>query len=528
MEYSKRITDEGFIMNLFRNLFKLKRVPVVADHVMADMLIKDRKGNEIVLENFHCNDIDMPLTIGFFYNETFYSFKSINMVKDSTNYLEKPLEIYATYKRKLSRYEVKDIDNTLLKIRGQDQVFRIKDISTKGLSFESDIGFEAGSIINNIEIILEGSQTICLDAVVKYCNTKGTRNVYGLAFTDINWFDTRALFLYIFKNSYPNVKTLAEFDKESIRQLFEAYLVKLPESIGRKRFDDMIVTMNQIKSNKEISASLVYVKDDNMLLSTVSALRIYNRTFLGHQLVAIPQSATNIKSKADIYYGLADYILNNKYMEYYISYYVTLLRWHDLMFQRIESYINDKNKFTISKILFYTYSTGCDSKYEQLEYHVEVMNDPGDFLEYCHKHLEPIEIGAYSYDKDFYLEEIKQVYEALGLYITRRLWCIRRKNTVVAYIVGECGSNGLNLFNLIDMARFMFIDENDKQNIIKAALEQLVKYYRRYQKDNFSLVFQAENMDIDIEGLVPNQSWARIIMNKEGGIEYKRLIKMLL
>ncbi|MFZ5989945.1 MAG: PilZ domain-containing protein [Bacillota bacterium] len=532
MEYSKRITDERFIINLFRNLFRLKRIPVVADHVMADMLIKDRRGNEIVLENYGRNQlsVDTSISIGFFYNETFYSFTSLKTMKDSVYYLEKPPEIYAAYKRQLNRYIVKDIDNILLKIAGKDNVFKVKDISIKGLSFESDVGYEVGTIINNIEIILDGSQTIFLDGAIKYRNANDSGSTYGLAFTDIDWFSIRTLFLYIFKNSYPNIKSLAEFDKESIRKLFEAYLVKLPESIGKKRFEDMIVTMNHIKSNQEISASLVYVKDDNLLLSTASALRIYNRTFLGHQLVAIPQSATNIRSRADIYYSLADYALNNKYFDYYISYYVTLLSWHDLMFQSIENYISEKNKVLINKIQFFAYSTECNFKYEQKDYQVEVLNDPEVFLEFCNNHLEPIEVKAYSYESDFYLEEIKQVYEALGLYISRKLWCVKRNRTIVAYIVGESSSNGLNLFNLMDMVRFIFVDtdEKDKESIIKASLEQISKYYQRYKKDSFNLVLQGENNDINIEGLIPNQSWARVIMNKEGGIEYKKLIKLLL
>lgn len=292
----------------------------------------------------------------------------------------------------------------------------------------------------------------------------------------------------------------------------------------------MIDTLNILKTNQEISASLVYVKDDNSLLSTASALRIYNRTFLGHQLVAVPQSATNIRSRADIYYGLADYMINNKYWEYYISYYITLLSWHDLMFQSIESYINDKNKFMINKIQFYTCRTGYNFRYEKDTYQLEVMNNPNDFLEHCNKNMQPIEIKAYSYDSDFYLEEIKQVYEALGLYITRKLWCVKRNNNVVAYIVGECSSNGLNLFNLMDMVRFTFTDINDKdkQSIIEASLEQILQYYIRYQKDNFNLVLQGEDNNIHIEGVIPNQSWARIIMNKEGGNEYRKLIKLLL
>ena len=534
MEYAKRIIDERFIVNLFRNLYKQKKVPVVAEHVMADMLINDRKGNNIVLENFEHNptSISESIQIGFFYNETFYSFTSTKIIKDSVYHLEKPQEIYATYKRQLNRYIVKDIDNIRLRIAGHVKEFNVKDISIKGLSFESDTMYEVGSIIDNIEMTLEDSQTIFLDAVVKYRNsaTSDKTYIYGLSFTDIDWFSIRTLFLFIFKNSYPNVKSLTEFDKESIRKLFEAYLVKLPDAIGRKRFDDMIVTMNHIKSNQEISASLVYVKDDNLLLSTASALRIYNRTFLGHQLVAVPQSATNIRSRADIYYGLADYTINNKYFEYYISYYVTLLSWHDLMFQSIENYISDKKKFLISKIQFYTYSTELNPKYQNHNYNIELMNDPDDFLEYCKKHMESLEIEAYSYNNDFYLEEIKQVYEATGLFISRKLWCVKCNGSVCAYIVGECSSNGLNLFNLMDMVRFIFIDPEsmNKQEIIDVSLEQIVQYYRRYNKDSFSLVLQGENTDINIEGLIPNQSWARVIMNKDGGIEYKKLIKLLL
>ncbi|MDP4181361.1 MAG: PilZ domain-containing protein [Bacillota bacterium] len=527
---TKKITDEKFILNLFRNLYKLRNINVLAHQTMSVMVIKDRKGNEIVLhtsEHDKLSDNEI-LNIGFFYNESFYSFKTQITFKDAVYYLQRPDEIYETDKRQLNRYEIKENENILLKIGDHDGVFKVENISTSGLSFASDLDIEMGSIIRNIEIMMEDSQIIYVDAVVKHRNTQEGLNTYGVAFVDIDWFSVRELFLYIFKKNYPEVRILAEFDKDNIRRLFETYLERLPETIGKKRFEDMINTMNRIKNNKEISANLVYVKDNENLISTASTLRIYNRTFLGHQLVATPQSVTNVRSRAHIYYGASDYMINNKYFEYYISYYVTHLSWHDLMFQRIESYINDKSKFYISKIQFYNYNTGCNIKYARNEYIVEAMNEPESFIEYCNNKLEPIEIKAYSYDRDFYLEEIKQVYEALGLFIVRKLWSVMRNGSIVAYIIIECGSNGLNLFNLIDMARFIFIDENDKHNIIEAALENLLKYYRKYQKDNFNVVIQAEADDIKIEGLIPNQSWARAILNKEGAIEYRKLIKLIL
>lgn len=531
MDNYKSIIDEKFITNLFRKLYKLKKIPVVAGHIMTEMLVLERKGNEIILENFEHNPTEVitEIKIGFFYNETFYSFTSIATMKESIYYIEKPQEIHATYKRQLNRYVITDTDDIKLKIGSFDNIFKAKDFSIKGLSFESSIGFEVGAVIS-MEIILGSSESIFVEGIVKYNNIVDSYFVHGIYFTDIDWFSIRKLFMYIFKNSYPNVKLLSEFAKESIHELFEPYLVKIPEPISSRRFDDMISTMNQIKSNQEFSASFVYVNNDNMLISTASALRIYNRTFLGHQLVAIPQSATNIRSRADIYFSLADYCINNKYFEYYISYYVTLLSWHDLMFKSIENYINDKNKFLIKKIQFYTVNTENICKCPQEEYQVNIMNDPKDFIEYCYKHLEPLEIKAYSYTSDFYMDEIKQVYEALGLYIARKLWCVKHNNRVVAYIVAESSNSGLNLFNLMDMSRFLFVDpeEENKQAIIESSLSQIKEFYQRYQKDSFNVVIQGENIDINIEVLIPNQSWATVIMNKEGGIEYKKLIKLVL
>lgn len=533
MDYSKKIVDEKLILSLFRKLHKIKVIRVVAGHVMADMLILDRKGDDIILENFEIAplDVSMKVDVGFFYNDTFYSFATLITNKDSVYHIEKPGEVYITYKRELSRYQARDSDNIRLLIDGYDNYFEVKDLSIKGLAFKSNLNYEVGNTINNLEIILYEAQSIRFDAIVKHKKTDGNINTYGLYFIDIDWFSIRTIFLYILKNSYPNVNHLADYDKENIRSLFQAYLCKIPSDIANKRFDDMINLMDKNKTYPELAANLVYVNGENSLISTASALRIYNNTYLGHQLVAAPNSATNIRSRADIYYSLCYYLINNKYFKYYISYYVTQLTWHDLMFKSVERCINDRSKIRIDEIQFYTCNMLNNFDYlKSHDYIIEALNDPRDFLGYCNKNLSPLEVNAYCYGEDFYLEGIKQVYEAVGLYISRKLWCVKKDDRIVAYIVAESSSKGLNLFNLMDMARFIFVNgkEREKEDIIRAALGELNKYYKRYEKDNYNIVFDGEKVDLSIEGVNLNQAWARVITDRLGSIEYSKHIKLFL
>jgi hypothetical protein len=235
----------------------------------------------------------------------------------------------------------------------------------------------------------------------------------------------------------------------------------------------------------------------------------------------------NIRSKMDIYDALITYFLNHEHFNYYLAYFNSDLSWHRAMYERIIDYINDKSKFIFEELVLFTVKT--ENCYEQVNigYDVEKLHDPKEFLEFTALNMKPLIANCYCYNNQFNLDKISNIYEMKELLLKRVLFRVTNSNEVIAYIVAEVYSTGLNLYNLIDCCRIYFVNTNniDLNQLLKSALPTLNKFYSKYSK-KYYYIFISKNYDLNFNNLVINNfqkslDAGRVIGSREGMAEYR-------
>jgi hypothetical protein len=255
-------------------------------------------------------------------------------------------------------------------------------------------------------------------------------------------------------------------------------------------------------------------------------LRIYNRTFLGHQLAAVPQAKTCFRSKIDVYLSILDYMLNSPYGDYYLAYFSSEEEWHHEMYKKMGNYINDETKVIMDYLYFYEQEvnpvramTATDSG------NIAVLDDLQEFTAFCRQNLPDLEANTYAYNKRVSLTEVKQLYELLGLFAARRIWRIS-DGQKTAYAVAEVYSDGLNLFNLLDTCRVYFPQGQEfRPDFWEELLPQVALFYIGFQKTKFNLMFKGNvGNQLALPGLRYLELLARVMANRTTAAEYKKFV----
>jgi hypothetical protein len=425
-----------------------------------------------------------------------------------------------------------EYEEAYIHIPEKAQRYRLLEICTRELSFISGENFlEEDLAIRNITVIIPNGLEFTVDARFKGCRpyTNGAY-VCTLSLPDIQWPVYHGLFSYIFEKNYPALKPVNSFSKREIYNLFDksGYLDLKSRQEMDSNFKKMLSILDRIGEKTHIIKNLVYYENEKAL-TIGSALRIYDRTFLGHHLASLPEAKLNLKSKTDVYLGLADFMSNHPYFQYYLTYFNDQLSWHNKMYKRFCRYINNENKFYHDSMHFFEYKIGIRGEERPDGYQCAALDRPDEFITFCQHSLPPIVINCYNYNgENFNLMEVKQLYEVLDLFMARRLWRICRNGRVEAYAVAEAYTDGLNLYNLLDMCRIYPASGNTDLNpVLQAVLPDAGRFFRNFGKDRFNVLFRADAQpcgSIEIPGMHYHALAGRVIVSQEAAVEYRKLL----
>jgi amino acid adenylation domain-containing protein/thioester reductase-like protein len=537
----KKIDNKKYVLDLFKNLSRQKEIPVLIQSNnqknFAVMSFSAQKNEELYISMESIKTelvIGTELEIRFFYKEIFYTFQTqIIGLSESKATFQCPSTIFTSFKRLINRYKIEPHVEAYVCLNLPDQQFRLRDINTKGLSLISGAQlFCEGERIRNLFVKIADEIEIRADAEVKHSSINSVgQYVYGLIFVELEWTVYQRLFNYIFQKSYPDFKSLADFTMEELADLYDEsrYISLKPKDDDDQSFMDLIASMEQLNYKPELASNLIYFKNGK-LLTVGSVLRIYDRTFLGQQLLLAPGARLNPKAKTDIYIGLADFMLNHPYFEYYITYISNDLEWHQEIFGKINERIYDRDKFIYDQVCFYEYNlTEMDTLDIPDGYRIEALDDPAGFLSYTAENLPLLENQCYHYQLgSFYLDEIKQAYRAFGFNVHRKLWRVLRDETVVAYVVAEAFSEALNPFKVTDTCRIYSVNVNDNINrLLQATLPEVSGFFVTLHQKIFNVVISVlENRqsNIEIPGLKRKNTLGRVMASREGLSDYKKLM----
>jgi len=533
---NKQIDNSIFVLDILRNVSRIKELQASAifsaDYFEQGTLLYLRKEKKIFFKpNKPSNNfiIGKNLIISFLLKETIFEFESpVLAISNSLIQLALPKIFKSSFERKYSRYSPNMNDDIYVKLPDNNN-YSVKDINTAGVSFYStNLNFEIDHLIRNICVFFNNTE-VCIDAKIKYILPLSDSSIlYGTEFVNIDWFANYALFKYIFENTYPNIKEITDFSKESIYNLYEEsdyFKIKPREEIN-KYFNSMYELINRIKIYPSIISNPVFYHNDKIYMGA-SALRLYNNTFLAQHLAAVPSSRLFPSSKTSVYLGLNDYFLCNPHFNYYLTYYDATNKWHHKMYQSIGSYIDDEKKFIYETSEYFE----CYyKKYTYIENELQcvILDDTSEFIDFANNNISQLHRNSYGYTKkDIAIGELKQLYEMAGLFAQRQIIKISDNNRVIAYGVVETYTSGLNLFNLLDMVRLYIVDKDYNLNdLFVTIINECKFFFERYNKSKFNIFVKLDEGKkdlINIEGVKYNCLAGTIMANREGSIEYKNL-----
>lgn len=435
-------------------------------------------------------------------------------------------------KRELERHTIEEDEKAYVTINRQQ--YRILNIHTKGLAFHAPKKIaENGELIRDFKINLDDT-TIFLDAEVRHIEKNNSMYIYGLNFKDINWIDKMEIVKYILRTNHTHLANMSDYSDDEIYELFDnsGYL-DLTNMGFESNFPEMIKALRKIDNIPHISKSFVYVDENNKILSGANIVKLYNYTFLAQHLAVKKEAKLNIPCKMDIYKAIQNYILNHHYFKYYLAYFDRDLDWHKRLFQDIINYINDPQKFVFETLTWFVASTTDSTPLKKSNiYEVEKLYNFEEFIDYADKNLSDLEKGCYCYNKDIHLDKIKTLYELKDLYAERKMYKVTENGNIVAYLVAEVYSSGINLFNCIDSTKVYFVNTTIDQNeFLKAIYNEMNSFYRKYNKNYFHIVvntiYGIDFKDINIDNFKRIEA-ARVIANNDGIREYKNYFKTIL
>lgn len=458
------------------------------------------------------------------------------MLAEEEKYLSNIFLTFCNGNSDLAPSSRREYEEAFIQLPGDSQRQPILEICTSELSFycTGDLP-EEGLEVRSITVFLPNGLEFNADARVKEIRPSGNGHfVCRLALSEIQWPVYRKLFSYIFEKNYPALKPVNSFPESQIYDLFHksGYLNLKSRQEMDSNFKKMLHVLDRIGGKMHITTNLVY-HDNDRALTIGSALRIYDRTFLGHHLASLPEAKMNLKSKMDVYLGLVDFMSNHPYFQYYLAYFDDHLSWHDKMYKRFYKFINDENKFYYDSMHFFECrSGGLRGEGRSQGFKCTALDSPEEFLDFCQAFLPPILVNCYHYRRDhFNLMEVRQLYEMLDLYTARRLWRISRDGRLEAYAVAETFTDGLNLYNLLDMCRVYPANESTDLNaVLRALLPGVAMFFRNFKKDRFNVFFGANGRaaeGINIPGLNYHALAGRVIVGREAAIEYRKLLNQL-
>ncbi len=536
------LSDEKFLTTFFRNLARQQSIPVTLHYkgkkYTSRMLFEDKAGRQPMLQltpEAKASVNGTPVKVAFLDRELFFLLETNLRPGDKgLHHMVKPFVIYSSFRRTLPRYRLKEGEPGTVSFLTQG-TFPLIDISTEGFSFLSDRKlWTRKEAVHNITVNLDDGMEIIVDGRVRfYRREKDGSYLYGLKVNVSEWFPRYDFFRYIARKTYPNVRWMEECERDDVLELYEksGYFSLKPQEEMQRSIDCWKATCAKLRNKRQVSANLVY-DGNGKLLTAASALRIYDKTFLGHQLASLPEARLNMKSKTDVYFVMSDFLIDHLYCDHYLTYFDTHNPWHREVYTKMGAFIDDENKFIFDEMEMFEYKAGRrKSLTAQKGYTVEVPDSPAEFLGYCKKSMKPVERDCYDYDEgSFSLRKITQVYEVLDLYVVRRLWSVKKKGKIVAYAVAETYSDGLNLFNLLDMCRVYFVDgEINRKEVLQALLPQVKVFFTKYGKERFYVTLKGNGQDVkslEFSGFQHRHSAGRVMMSRPGMIEYRTVLAM--
>lgn len=419
--------------------------------------------------------IEARLTYHYLFHGAYHFFSVRTRKQNGWLLLETPTVIHRARRRKVVRVRPEGIVRTRFRcfhpVMGRRVTFPVRDLSIRGLSFESDYTrdlFWRGIRLRSCEILLGDEYhplgSVEIRSLVQMVTEKGEWDRHcGVEFLDLPAETERIISAYIFRRNNPQIKALTAERIESLWELFNrsGFLYPSKKAYIQKIRPEIDQTWQKLLSGDMPFYKQIVFREDEAELGTASAVQVYEDTWLFQHLAASSHPVKLIAKH--VMMGLAHFLMENRNTKYLITYFRKENSFPRKVYSGfLEQYPSDDH-FCFAKYSFLTLdlegpgslrtkrssSEVCSSNRIVVSHAKEADKEVVE--SYFQKHFHPLLIRSRSlYRHVLHLPETSAMFRAKGLKRERSCLVAKQGGTLVAFALLENCSAGINLSGLLN------------------------------------------------------------------------------
>ncbi len=377
-------------------------------------------------------------------------------------------------------------------------------MGARGLSFESGIGAELllpGTRIRASLALDEGEVTV--DAIVRRVQSSGSTSEYGLEMVEFSDQASRRLWHeFVVREANPRMEFSSPRTASKAWHILTASQYTKNWTSRRHRPHLARAFSSAWMSIPDRFGHVMVANDDVRSIGTASANLLYPKTWILHHL-GVDRGERTLKQQFELrsltrqLYFAAMYLIRHVYeTKYFVLYVEENNAWNQKLYRGFVDQYSGEDDSQYDSLQVFRGETDRLRPIEASAFEI-VEGDAGGIealASHLHASLPPIQLDAFDYSKEeLDLADFERSCAAAGYERGRRFLFAKSDGKLVGALIVELGSEGVNLFGLLNSCRFFDLGSGSA-----AKLELLVAAGALYAKaGKRSFVFFDETDDVD-------------------------------
>jgi amino acid adenylation domain-containing protein/thioester reductase-like protein len=456
-----------------------------------------------------------------------FNSKITHLAKNRVTF-NKPNKVAVSRRRQSERYTPRESDKIsfILPLNGCT-VTMVADVGSKGLSLISDKPLsEPGNSVPNC-ILHTKTQDFTVTCIFRYV-VKLTEKKWKCG-VNIDFSDELSYMVYLewlFHLFHSDVYTPAHISSEDLKTCLENTRSVLITN-DATRIENLNTELRLWGAQNRISplqCNIARIKSQK-LLSACTTKRIYNNTFVTQRMVCVPGIHLNDSPKLSLYQELSEFLINHPGCNYLIQYKDRDIEWHESLFKELVNYSQDSRHVCFDKLAYLEVSiedtsSKCLSKSSN-PYTCTLLENPNEFARYLRQHECMLLINAYNYLEMSHDIEINSELSLLSnTSMQRRVFLIRKSNSIVGYAVCEVFDKEYMTDNTLDMCRLhLCTDVKNIPVLLNKIVDDISPFFIKKNKKRFRIVWKGRKggeFRQPVKGKIYHGTLLRLIVSKKG------------
>jgi hypothetical protein len=415
------------------------------------------------------------LNYHYLYHGTYHFFSASTKKRNGSLCLEIPTVVNRVRRRKAVRVRPVGMVKTRFRcfnpVLGRTITFPVRDLSIRGLSFESDYArdlFWRGIRLRSCEILFDDEchplGSVKVRNLVQSVTDEGEWDRRcGVEFLDLPVETESRLSGYIMRSSNPRIQAPVAERIEKLWELFTRSGFLYPSKMAyiRKIRPEIDKTWKRLLSDDTPFYKQIVFREGEEELGTAAAVQVYEDTWLFQHLAA-SSHPVRLVSK-DVMLGLAQFLMENRNTKYLTTYFRKENSFPRKMYAGFLDRYPSEEHFCFREYSFLTLELDGQGRMGGRQPLSTLRSQSSITLghatdadkevveNYFQKHLHPLLIRSRSLSRDLlHLPETAAMFRAKGLKRERSCLAAKQGGRLIAFALVEDSSPGVNLSGLLN------------------------------------------------------------------------------